>query len=82
MWSKVPRPGGKGLRCTIHVQRGVDMERCDRPARRYGQEVRAFWDADRIQDLGCIDCCKEHARKLQSQGFILTIVDRRRTANP
>jgi len=78
MWSKRPKPGGKGLRCAMWVSRGV----CDRPARRYGQQVKVFWNNDELLDIGCLDCCKEHARILEERGVILTLIDRRRTANP
>ena len=82
MWSKRPRPGGHGLRCKIHVARFGGSEKCDRPARRYGQQVKSFWNNGELMDVGCIDCCQNHARKLMDQGVILTLIDRRRTANP
>jgi len=80
MWSKRPKSGVKGLRCKIFVQ-GLTVQ-CNRPARRYGQQVKAFWNEDEPQDVGVIDCCKNHALKLQKQGVILTLIDRRRTVNP
>ena len=80
MWSKTPKPGGKGLRCKIHVQRNGELVPCDRPAKRYGQTVKAFWDDSQPLDVGTIDCCMGHARKLENQGVTLTKVDRRRTA--
>lgn len=88
MWSKRPKPGGKGLRCKITVARpkGIESWRtllyCDRPARRYGQQVKAFWNEGQLLDVGSIDCCKMHAQKLERQGVTLTLIDRRRTANP
>lgn len=83
MWSKRPKSGGKGLRCKIAVARtkGIESWRtllyCDRPARRYGQQVKAYWQEGQILDVGIIDCCQEHARRLQNQGVILTLIDRR-----
>jgi hypothetical protein len=82
MWSKIPKPGGKGLRCKIYVQRNGEMLPCDRPARRYGQQVKAFWNEGQLMDTGCIDCCENHAMQLRKQAVILTLIDRRRTANP
>ena len=79
MWSKRPAMGGKGLRCKIHVQRDGSLTPCDWPARRYGQQVKAFWKENEILDVGTIDCCIGHSRKLWSQGVILTLIDRRRT---
>lgn len=80
MWSKRPKPGGKGLRCKIAV---AELTRrplviCDRPARRYGQQVKAFWQNGELLDVGCIDCCKGHAEKIARQGVILTLIDRRK----
>jgi hypothetical protein len=79
MWSKRPKPGGKGLRCKIIIS---EVGNCDRPARRYGQQVKPFWQPDRPLDVGCIECCKMHAQQLRDQGVLLNLIDRRRTANP
>jgi hypothetical protein len=81
MWSKNPKPGGKGLRCKIQVQRGGELVPCDRPARRYRQMVMAFWDDSQPLDVGVIDCCINHAIKLERQGVTLKKIDRRKTAN-
>ena len=81
MWSKITngRSSGKGLRCKIYVTRGDGMEPCGRPARRYGQIVKAYWGD---LDTGCIDCCIMHAKRIRSRDVMLTLIDRRRTANP
>lgn len=76
MWGKRPKPGGKGLRCKIAVSGSFAV--CDRPARRYGQQVKAFWQNGELLDVGCIDCCKGHAEKIARQGVILTLIDRRK----
>jgi hypothetical protein len=78
MWSKRPKPGSKGLRCKIRLNRTGGLEACDRPARRYGQQVKAFWQDGQMLDVGTIDCCFSHAQKLRSQGVILTPIDRRK----
>lgn len=82
MWSKRPKPNGKGLRCKVHVQIRNGLEPCDRPAKRYGQQVKPYWSNGELQDVGIIDCCKGHAEKIRSQGVTLTRIDRRYTANP
>jgi hypothetical protein len=77
MWSKRPQSGGKGLRCKIAMACS-ELRYCDRPARRYGQQVKAFWQDGQLLYVGVIDCCENHARKLRSQGVILTMIDRRK----
>jgi hypothetical protein len=87
MWSKRPKSGGKGLRCKIHVHRPSGLQKislvpCDRPAKRYGQQVKAFWLDGELLDVGIIDCCLNHAAKLRKQGVILKCIDRRKKAAP
>lgn len=75
MWSKRPKPGGKGVRCKIVVAgiaRGYSHE-CDRPARRYACEKNGF-------DLGIIDCCKNHRAMHEKQGITMNLMDRRKRA--
>jgi hypothetical protein len=81
MWSKIPKAGGKGLRCKIYVQRQGELVPCDRPARKYGQQVSAFWNDGELLDLGSIDCCLNHADALRRQNLTLTLIDRRRVPN-
>ena len=77
MWSKRPKPGGKGLRCKIIVQglaRGYSHE-CSRPARRYQCEKNGF-------DLGLIDCCINHCAVHERQGITMILIDRRKRSCP
>ena len=80
MWSKRPKPGGKGLRCEIEVRRGTEMVRCDRPAKRFRQEQRecAHWISPFRTEVAVIDLCVGHLRKLVNDGFDLERVDRRK----
>jgi hypothetical protein len=68
MWSKRPKPGGKGLRCKVIMAVGVE---CGRPAKRYECQKGSY-------DCGFIDYCKGHVAMQKKRGFTMHIVDRRR----
>ena len=71
MWTKRPKPGGKGLRCNIYVGRKGEAVLCGRPARRYGCSKYGL-------DLGTIDCCVNHRAMYERQRITLTLIDRRK----
>jgi hypothetical protein len=73
MWTKRPKPGGKGLRCKIIIARRLGSILCDRPARRYLCSKNGY-------DLGAIDCRTNHCAAHERQGITMTLVDRRRKA--
>jgi hypothetical protein len=65
VWSKRPKPGGKGLRCKVIMAAGGE---CGRPARRYSCEKRGY-------DCGFIEYCKGHVTMQEKRGFTMRIVD-------
>ena len=72
MWTKRPKPDGKGLRCKIAlaIPKNV-LAYCDRPARLYMCEKSGFY-------LGLIACCKNHRAMHERQGITMTLQDRRK----
>jgi hypothetical protein len=77
MWSKRPKLGAKGLRCKILIlDAGKRAYFCERPARRYACSKKGLDGS--VYDLGTIDCCVNHARKVERQGVTLMLMDRRR----
>jgi hypothetical protein len=80
MWSKRPKPGGKGLRRQIKVNRDGSDVACDRPAKRfkYEQPEVAHWIAPLKPEAAMLDCCIGHLRKLVNEGARLEQVDMRR----
>jgi hypothetical protein len=80
MWSKRPKPGGKGLRCQVTVRRDGQLVPCDRPAKRYRKIVQpvAAWVKNLVPYESDLNCCIGHLRKLLSEDVDLERVDLRK----
>jgi hypothetical protein len=80
MWSKRPKPGGKGLRCTIDVQRDGKCVSCDRPAKRFRIALApvAHWIAPLKPESMEINACVAHLQKLGETGAQIERVDMRK----
>ena len=80
MWSKRPKPGMKGIRCTVTVKRDGEQVPCDRPAKRfrYGQPEVAHWVAPLKPEAVEVNCCIGHLRKLVNEGARLEQIDNRK----
>jgi hypothetical protein len=83
MWSKRPKPGGKGLRCTVGVLRDGEVVPCDRPAKRYQYEQPevAHWIAPIKPEVVAFNCCIAHLRKFANEGAMLERLDTRKRSH-
>lgn len=72
MWTKrrIIMDGDKTPRCKFFVSKGSGV-RCDRPSRAYTAKKNGF-------DMGRVDCCINHKRKIEEQGFAMLLLDRRK----
>jgi hypothetical protein len=80
MWSKIPKPGAKGLRCQVLVKRDGEMVICMRPAKRY-EFIRppvAHWIEPIQPPTETICACVAHHRKMVNEGADLTLTSKRK----
>lgn len=75
MWSKRPKPGGKGPRCKIGLKVGQTLTFCERPARLYKMSKSGH-------PLGEVEVCKGHVQMYERMGATLQVIDRRRKRLP